>query len=186
MNRARIVYFLLCGLLFISYAPTTARAQSAEAIQAQIDANNKQIEALQIEIAAFQKELDIIGAKKDTLQSAISSLTISQKKLASEIKVTQSKIASANLKIKELSLSISDKEETITTDQNAIAKALRDVAEDEQSSLVIQLISSNSMSDAWQAADHSLQFNRALADDINHLRTVRAALATKRGSRYKP
>ena len=79
MSRSRVIYFLFCGLLVISYAQTTY-AQSAESIQTQIDANNKQIELLQAEIASFQKELDVLGAKKDTLQSAISSLTISQKK----------------------------------------------------------------------------------------------------------
>ena len=179
MSRSRVIYFLFCGLLVISYAQTTY-AQSAEAIQAQIDANSKQIESLQAEIASFQKELDVLGAKKDTLQSAISSLTISQKKLASEIKVTQNKISSASLKIKELTLSISDKETTITADQNAISKTLRGMAENEQTSLIAQIISAHSLRDAWQSADHAMQFNRALANDINDLRAVRTELTTNR------
>ncbi|MEK7060498.1 MAG: peptidoglycan DD-metalloendopeptidase family protein [Patescibacteria group bacterium] len=180
MSLARAYFFLLIALSCVAVFPTFVRAQSASDIQAQIDENSRQIEALQAEIASFQKELDALGAKKNTLQSAIGSLTLSQKKLASEIKVTQSKIASANLKIKELTFSIGDKEESISENQSAIAKALRSIAEDEQIPLVARLISSDSLREAWQTADYAIQFNHALADDIRELRTVRTELAENR------
>jgi len=167
-------------MLCVVALASSAHAQSASDIQAQIDANNKQVAALQADIAAFQKQLDVLDAQKNTLQSTISSLAISQKQLTSQIKVTRSKIASANLTIKELTNSIGDKEATISADQNVIAKALRSVAEGEQSSFIIQLVSSNSLSDAWQAADSALQFNRALGNDILSLRAVRTELATNR------
>ena len=179
----RIGVLFLFSILFTGFAfgaPKAAFADSASDIQAQIDANNKQIEVLQAEISSFQKELDALGAKKDTLQSAINSLALSQKKLASEIKVTQNKISSANLKIKELTLSIGDKETAIAADQSAIAKTLRGMAENEQVSLIAQIISANSLRDAWQAADHAIQFNRAIADDINDLRAARTELAANR------
>lgn len=157
-----------------------ALADSASDIQAQIDANKQQVTVLEAEIATFQKQLDVLGAQKDTLQSAISTLTLSQKKLASEIKVTQSKIASANLKIRELNLSIGNKEESISANQKEISKAIRVVAEDEDSSLVSKLISTNSLREAWQVADEAVQFNEALLKRINNLREVRAALASNR------
>lgn len=180
---SRIGILFLFSVFFTSLAlgaPELAFADSASDIQAQIDANNKQIEALQAEIASFQKELDVLGVKKNTLQSAINSLALSQKKLASEIKVTQNKISSANLKIKELTLSISDKETTITADQNAIGNTLRGMAENEQTSLIAQIILAHSLRDAWQSADHALQFNRAIADDISDLRAVRTELSANR------
>lgn len=181
MNRIGILFLFTVFFTGLALgAPEFAFADSASDIQAQIDANNKQIEDLQAEIASFQKELDVLGVKKDTLQSAINSLALSQKKLASEIKITQNKISSANLKIKELTLSIGDKEATIAGDQTAIAKALRNIAQDEQASLVEQIIASRSISDAWKATDRAIQLNRALADDINDLRAVRAKLATSR------
>lgn len=180
MIRTSVLFFLLISSCLIFGAPEFASANEVSDLQSQIDANSKQIEILQAEIAVFQKELNALGEKKNTLQSTINSLTLSQKKLASEIKVTQNKINSANLKIKELTLSIGDKEEAIAADQNAIAKALQGIAENEQTSLVAQIISSRSLRDAWQAADRAIQFNRALADDINDLRAVRAELATNR------
>jgi murein DD-endopeptidase MepM/ murein hydrolase activator NlpD len=181
MKRIGFPFFLF--LLFVRLVlgtPHFAFADTVSDIQAQIEANNVQIKSLEADIAAFQTQLDTLGAKKNTLQSAISSLTLSQKQLASQIQITQSKIASANLQIQELTLSIGDKETTIAANQDAIAKALRSVAEVEQTPLIAQLISSDSLGEAWQVADHAILFNRALSNDINNLRAMRTALAANR------
>lgn len=183
MNRTRIAFFLslvlfLSASLF-SFVPTV-HAQSASELQAQIDTNNRQLDALKAEILAFQRELDTLGTKKNTLQSTISSLTLSQKQLASQIQLTQSQIASANLKIRQLSNSIGDKESSIASDQDAISKALRVVSEREQTPLITSLISSDSLGDAWRIADEMTQFNSALSHNINDLRAVRTALASNR------
>ena len=181
MTRSEFLFLslILCTTLALA-APQNALADAASDIQSQIDENNQQLNALKAEIASFQKQLDTLGTKKNTLQSTVSSLTLSQKKFASEIQATQNKISSANLKIKDLTLSIGDKEESISADQDAIAKALRSTAQDEEDSLVVKLISSRTLGDAWQAADRARQFNRALADDINNLRAVRTELTTNR------
>jgi len=181
MIRIRSPFLLLifCVGLVLS-APQSVYADAASDIQAQIDENNRQLDALKAEIASFQKQLNVLETKKNTLQSTIDSLALSQKQLATQIQVTQNKIASANLKIKELSLSIGNKEETIAANQDAIAKALRSVAQDERTPLIVQLIASDSLREAWQAADHALQFNQALADDITELRAVRTELTSNR------
>lgn len=176
MNRAFFVFLLAASCLL----PPISYAQSAADLQSQIDTNNQQLDILKAEIAAFQKQLDAIGTKKNTLQSTISSLALSQKQLATQIQITQNKIAGANLQIQQLTLSIGDKESLIATDQTAIAKALRTIAQGEQTSFVTQLISSDSFGGAWQAVDQTMQFNRALGDDISDLRTVRTELATNR------
>ncbi len=179
--RAGFLFFffiLVAGLILGT--PSYALADAASDIQAQIDANKQQLGALEAEIAVFQQQLNELGKKKNTLQSTISSLTLSQQQLATQIKITKNKIASANLKIKELSLSINDKEASITAGQEAIAKALRTVAADERESLVTQLASSDSLGEAWEAVDQTVLFNRALVNNINRLRAVRTELATNR------
>lgn len=176
MIRAFFVLLLTAFCLL----PTISYADAAGDIQAQIDANNKQVDALKADIAAFQKQLDILGTQKNTLQSTIATLALSQKQLASQIQITQSKISSANLKIQSLSNSIGDKEASIATNQTAIAKALRSVAQREQAPLFTQLISSNSLGEAWQATDQAVQFNHALVARTNDLRVARAELASNR------
>lgn len=181
MSRA---YFCLGFFVFLLTAscslPPISHADESSDIQAKIDTNNKQLESLKAEIAIFQDQLDALGAKKNTLQSTIGSLALSQKQLAAQIQVTQNKIASANLRIQQLTLSIGDKEALITADKSAIAKALQSVAEGEQQSLITGLISSHSFGEAWQIADESIQFNRALGNDIADLRAVRTELSANR------
>jgi len=181
MTRSAFPLFLF--LLFTVLAlgtPRLAFADSASDIQAQIATNNQALEALKAEIVAYQTQLDAVGTKKNTLQSTVNALALSQKQLAAQIKATQNKISSANLQIRELSNSIGDKETTIAADQAAVAKALRSIAEGEQSSLVTDLISSHSLGEAWQAADQALLFNRALSNEITDLRAVRTQLANNR------
>lgn len=175
-----VFFSLIFSASFIFGIPAEARADEAADIQAQIDRNNQQVQALEAEIASFQKQLDVLGDKKNTLKSTIDSLTLSQKQLATKIKITQNQIASANLKIKELGLSITDKEESISTNQKAVAKSLRDTATNEQASLIAKLISSNSLGEAWQRTEEVIQFNRALDQNIQSLRSVRAALTSNR------
>jgi len=179
MSCARVVFFLFLGASVFLYIPT-AHAQSAADLQAQIDARNQQISAIEADIAAFQSQLNALGAKKNTLQSTISSLTLSQKQLASQIQLTQSKIAQANLQIQQLTHSIGDKESSIAADRDAISKALRAVAEGEGTPLITSLISSDTLGSAWHLADEMAQFNRALSNNINDLRAARTALASNR------
>jgi len=182
MMRYRLLFCFLSALFALAVfgTPRLAFADVTSDIQSQIDANSAQIKSLEADIVAYQKELDALGNKKNTLQSAIASLTLSQKKLASEIKVTQSKIASANLQMQELTRSIGGKEAAIDAERKAIAGALRTVTENEQESFVTRLISSNSFGEAWQMADREVQFNKALARDIDNLRTVRTELVASR------
>ena len=182
MRRARRAGFLLfLGFSIVVSAPAV-HAQSATNFQTQIDAHNQQIKSLEADIAAYQNQLDALAAKKNTLQSTISSMTLSQKQLAIKIKVTQNKINFANAQIQELTHSIGGKETAITADQIAIGKALQSVAENDQSSFISMIISSNSLRDAWQTIDEAVQFNRALANNISDLRAVRTALATNRSN----
>ncbi|MHB1163073.1 MAG: murein hydrolase activator EnvC family protein [Minisyncoccota bacterium] len=165
--------------------PRLANADAASDIQSKIDANKQQIDALEADIAAFQKQLDATSAKKDTLQSAVRSLSLSQQQLAAQIKVTQSKISSANLQIEKLTLSIGDKETSIAADQKVIAIQLRSITENEQMPLVVQLIASDSLGDAWQLTDQAIQFNQALTNNITNLRAVRTALGADRDKTTK-
>ena len=180
---AQACAYLVCTFTFLSAIlglPRFAQADAASDIQAKIDANNKQLQQINADIAAYQKQLDSLGTKKNTLQSTVNSLALSQKQLSSEIQATQNKIASANLQIQQLTLSIGDKETVIASNQAAIAKALQNMAEGDQMPLVVSLASSQSLGDAWQAADASVQFNQALSNNVIALRDARTVLANNR------
>lgn len=182
MTRAGATISIAFVLLSVAFLGQTryAAAATASEIQSQIDQNNQQLTQLQDEIAQYQTQLDALGAKHDTLQSAVNQLALSQRQLATKIKATQNQIDSANLQIDQLTSSIGDKEQNIKTDQDAIAQAMRDIDQGAQQPLFISILAAQSLSDAWQAADHAVQFNRALESDIRDLVTSRIMLANNR------
>ena len=144
------------------------------------DAASDTIASLQAQIDSYTQQIQTLGTQKVTLQSTINTLTLQQKQLAAQIQLTQTKIADANGQIKGLTASIGDKENSISANQDAVAKALRTLAEGENASLVTELISSNSLQDAWQAADVTLQFDRALESNISALSSARTQLSANR------
>ncbi|MFI5260332.1 MAG: murein hydrolase activator EnvC family protein [Candidatus Paceibacteria bacterium] len=175
-----LFFFVLVAGAALGVHPRLAGADAASDIQSQIDANQQQVAAIKADIAAFQQQLDILGAKKDTLQSTISSLSISQKQLAAQIRLTQNNITAANLQIQQLTLSIGDKETAIAADQLAITKQLQTVSETEQIPFVVTIISADSLSSAWQLTDQAIQFNQALANNIHDLNDAKKTLADSR------
>jgi murein DD-endopeptidase MepM/ murein hydrolase activator NlpD len=180
MIRRCLPLLLLAATSALLVTPLQVYADAASDIQAQIGAHNSQIAALEAEIAAYQKELNVLGSQKNTLQSTINTLAVSQKQLASKIQITQNNIAWANKQIQQLSVSIGDKETSIGENKTAIGRALQRIAEDEHDTLITQLVSSDSISDAWKATDEALQFNRALGNNISSLRAARTTLSTNR------
>ncbi|HET9641655.1 MAG TPA: peptidoglycan DD-metalloendopeptidase family protein [Candidatus Paceibacterota bacterium] len=180
MQRFSVPFFGLVLFAGLTLATPHAFAQSAAELQAQIDARNAQIQSIKDEIAQYQAQLDQLGKQKTTLQSTIDSLAISQKQLGAQIRLTQGQISAATLKIQDLTGKIGDKEATIAGNQAAIAKALRTMAQNENLPLIVSLISSHTLTDAWQATDQAIQFNRALANDIASLRQARTELSQNR------
>ncbi|MEK7604544.1 MAG: hypothetical protein AAB442_01995 [Patescibacteria group bacterium] len=183
MNRwLSTILFILISLLWWS-APGSALAVESS-LQSLIDANNAQLLSLQNKIAEYQKQLDALGTEKTTLKAAIDSLTITQQKLTTQIQATQNKIQSANLQIQKLSESIGNTEETIGENQYAIAKTLREIAQaqTESSSLITHVLATHSFTDAWKITDEAIQFNTALASDIEKLRATKQQLSTNRSA----
>lgn len=181
MQRVLIFFFSLLSATCL-LLPPQAHAQSASDLQAQIDQHNAQIKALDAEIAQYQAQLDTLGKQKTTLQSTVNTLATSQKQLAAQIKVTQNNIASANIKLQQLSLSIGDTQLAIRSDQAAVAKSLRSIAEGDQQPLIASLLSARSLAEGWRAADATIQFNRAMEGNINNLADAEAALAASRST----
>ncbi len=175
-----MIYKEFAFFLFVLVLPQSVYAQTVIDIQSQINTHNQQIKSLEADIAAYQKQLNTLGSQKSTLQSTVNTLAISQKQLASKIAITMNNIVYSNKQIGNLTNSISDKEQTIASNQESIAKTLRSVAMSDSSSLIAQLLTTDSLSDAWIVADEALQFNRALAKNISDLRSARVILTSNR------
>ncbi len=150
------------GLLAAVLLPMSLSAQSAEEIQAQIDANDSQIKQLQAEIAQYETQLNATTAQKNTLQKAINQLTLQNKQLATKIKLTTGQISTTQLQIKQLAGTISQTQQSINTENAGLAESLRRLSLTEGQPLALMLLSAGGITAAW--------------DDIRALTSLQSAV----------
>lgn len=156
--------------------PHLTQAQSVDQIRAQIAEHNKQIQALEAEIAGYQKQLNALGSQKQTLQTSISSLDTQRTKLTAQIRSTQAKIDAQNLILEDLRYQIDESEETLTLEQEVLAESIRKIAMADDTTLVEQLFSSESLSDAWTAADQIVAFKSAIREHSINVASIKREL----------
>ncbi|KND47390.1 MAG: putative zinc metalloprotease [Parcubacteria bacterium C7867-004] len=170
---------LLIPLLLASVTPANALAQTEDEIKAQIEAQNGKIQQIEKEIAEYQKTLNVIGTQKQTLQSAIKTLDVSRQQTAAEINLTQNKISSTNLKLEKLSYDIEDTEQLIALDRRTLERSLRDMAEAGDISLIEQVFSTDSLTEAWVAVDDASAINSAMRESVANLSSAKDALTSQ-------
>lgn len=154
----------LAGLL-----PYSASAQTASELQAQIDQQNAQIAELNREIAQYQAQLNNATKQKNTLQNKINQLDLQRKKLQASVNVTEKQIKSTQLQIQQLEAGIETKEGSIAVNEAGLGESIRLLAQAEERPLVMTVLSSNTVSDAWQDMDAHAMLQGAVQDRIDVL-----------------
>jgi murein DD-endopeptidase MepM/ murein hydrolase activator NlpD len=165
-----LVLFLIIPIYGIAYADT------ASDIQAKIQGRNADIQALEKEIAGYQTQINALGGQANSLSATIKSLDLTQKKLRADIKVTENKITATNLQIQELGSQISDKEETIADDKKIITHSLALIGQTQNQSIVEILLSSDSISSAWNSLEQLGTVQGNLIGRIKDLRQIKTNL----------
>lgn len=175
--------------LFLSVAlamvilPLAAFAQSAEDLQKAIDEHNKQITDLNKEIAQYQTQLDATAAKKQTLQGTLSQLNLSIKKVTASVNLTKAQISTTQLQIAKLQDGISDKQNSINTDRAGLGESLRLLDQGEGQSLVSQILTSGSISSAWEDVDNFQTLQGAVQQHIISLAKEKQQLSDVKSQR---
>ncbi len=179
------VSLLFLGVLLagLSTMPVSvSRAETVEEIKAQIEAQNSKIDAIEREIALYQKQLDVLGGQSKTLQTAIKSIDVTRQQTTSQINATQSRISASNLKLNELSYEIADKEDVIRLDREVLARSFRDIQAAGDATLIEQLFSTESLTEAWILVDATTDLSRALETHMQDLGAAKAQLAVQHSS----
>jgi len=178
MLRSRVLFPLM--IIALGSVPFMLSAQTAQELQGQINSHQAQIEALNKEIAAFEKELTQVGAKKQTLQTAVNSLDISVKKTQAKVKAKQSQIATTELEIQQLSGEISNKEQSITLDSAAIAETVRSMYEIEKASMVEMMLANDSVADLWDDTESVRTVQETMQTHVQSLQSAKQVLTEDR------
>lgn len=184
-SRTVLSYFFVITsvllLVFVVQVPG-ASAQTADEIQTQINDHNQKIQALDAEIALYQKQLDSLGTQHQTLATSIKSLDTTRKQLTSKIASLQQQIGALNLELRKLGYQIADKQQSISLNERSIAEALRDIDMTDNVTLVEQIFSSSSLSDAWAAVDATISVNEGLRTHTEQLTNVKQQLSAQQES----
>ena len=160
----------------------SVHAETVDEIKSQIDSHNSKIQAIEAEIAAYQKQLNVLGTQHQTLQTAIKSIDVTRQQTTSQINATQNRISASNLKLNELAYEIADKEDVIRLDKAVLAKAFRNIQSATDATLVEQLFSSETLTEAWTIVDATTDLSRALEEHSKGLFVAKTELAAQHTS----
>lgn len=175
----RLFTYVLTIAIFVVFGssifPIVLNAD-VEELQTKIENRNTQIEQLEEEIAKYQKQLESTGKEKQSLQTTLANLAISNKKLTAEIKLTQNKITSTNLHLEELAIGIEDKSKKLERNRQTIAESVKNANALEETSLVEALLTYKTLSELWNTLDSMEQFENRIKTESDTVRKLKAEL----------
>jgi murein DD-endopeptidase MepM/ murein hydrolase activator NlpD len=172
---------LLVGSLAGGF-PLSTQAATPEEIQAQINAQNAQIQQLKNEIAKLQTDLTAVGKQKQTLQSAIQEINLNIQSLQKSITLTQTQIKQKDLEISQLSGSIENTSENIGESRGQIGETLRNLAETDEKPLMMVYLSGGTLSAFFDEATNLAALRGGLQAHIHELSNLKTGLETDKNT----
>ena len=183
MKKALLLSILVSVAVVAAPHVPVAQADTATgSLQNQIDTYTQQVAQINQQIAQYEAEIQQANSDKQTLQNAINVLNLQQKKVQAQISATQNQIATTQLQITQLGASITNAGQAIETDQTAIADGLRTLQESDNEPLIMVLLSSQSLSQAWSAFETTLEIENAIESNISALQTQKNVLAASQAA----
>ncbi len=173
--RCKFLLILLLTACFLLPASALLAADPST-LTREIEQLKRNSEALLVEQARLVAELEKVNAQSQSLGTAVKSLDTTRKKLAADIKVTQSKINSTNLNIRSLENNMADKERAIGTHEAAIGLALKALHDYDSRSLILDVLSSDKLSDFWQDRGELAELSTRLNKEVGSLRETKDLL----------
>ena len=155
-------------------------AQSVDELKQNIDNHNNKIEKLEKEIKIYEKEIQTVEGEAKTLQSAVQVLDINQKKIGTEIKKTETNIKKTNLTISGLGGEIGEIEAKIESNTTAIIKALNDMRQKDEESLIENFLTNKSIAEVLDEYESISQFQQKVRDQSKELALYKKELSDKK------
>ncbi len=179
---AALIFAIGAGIIGIAQAQTATTATSTDtttsssSLQAELDANNQEMASLNQQIATYQAELQQVGANKKTLQAAINGLDLQRSKVQTQISLTQYQIKSTQIQIQQLGGEIADTQQSVTSDQTALAAYIRSLQRAEAKPLIVQMLSSGGLVQSWSDLNQTLEIQGGIQSEMLALKQEEGAL----------
>lgn len=188
MTHKKHFFLSLCLILFLSLfaflvPKYNLRASTTEELQNKIDDIKSQRAQIEAEIAKYQTEIQKTGTEAKTLQSAISTLDAQRNKLTADLSLTENQINTASLTIEKLNLNIADKEDKIAKNTASLGDALETIQEEEQNSVLENILSYGSVSEVWDELEKLQTFQKSVKDNITETKSLEAELVSNKNDK---
>lgn len=178
LHRYLALLFLFLSLLLpVKYS---AHALTDAQIQEQIDAKQREKEALEIENKKLQQEIQKVGAQAKTLQNAVKTLDSTGKKLQSDLKVTSNRIDTTQLTISQLKTEIDKTENSVSKNRLAINETLRALYQIDDISFVQSLLQFKNVNELWSAVESLHQFQTIIKQKTDDLKNLQVKLQAQK------
>lgn len=167
-------------IIFLGVGFASLARADIDELKEKINERNNQIKQLEAEIAGYQNDLEQVGKDKQSLESTLKNLNLTQKKLTAEIKLTQSKIDATTEKIKELASGILDKKTRLETITDGLGELLRNLNKFDQETLVETLLGKGSISEFWNTVSAIEKFSANLKAQRDTIKEIKAELENRK------
>ncbi|MEO8638198.1 MAG: peptidoglycan DD-metalloendopeptidase family protein [Candidatus Taylorbacteria bacterium] len=157
-----------------------AGAQNIDQLKQKIEESNATIQKLEQEIGQYRTQVEAVGKEAKTLQSSVKTLDITQQKLVTDIKVTENKIDSASLTIEKVNLEIGNTEKEIKGSLASLGTILRNINENDESSLLESFLSHSEMSEFWNDVEGMSKLQAEVRNKMAILKSLKSELEAKR------
>ncbi len=175
-------FSLILLLLSLTLGAAFVSADEASDIQAQIDAQNAQIQQLKNEISQVQGQLDTVGKQKKTLQSAVQEITLNIQKITKSITLTQAQISQKDLEISRLAGNIATTTSTIGSTRNQVGETMRELNTNDEESLLLAYLSGRTLSSYFDESAGLAALRLELQNKIQDLSTLKVNLEENKSS----
>jgi murein DD-endopeptidase MepM/ murein hydrolase activator NlpD len=173
---------LINAVFIFIFTASIASAAVVQELRDEISDRNSQIEDLEKEISRYQKEIDLLGGQAQTLESAVGTLELTDKRLGVDIKSTTQKVNKTSLTIDALAVEIVEKTTSINKQSKALANALRAMHELESRSLVEIVLAHDSFSSFWKSVAMLERFQEGVRSQLALLQDLKKNLTGKKDS----
>jgi murein DD-endopeptidase MepM/ murein hydrolase activator NlpD len=180
--RSFLTTSLLSLFALLLVVPTFSSAQTADQLQANLNALSAQIQALDKEIKEFNTQISKTQGEAKTLKAALASLELRRATLSKEIDRTRLKITETQTNIVTTEGKITVTVDKLSRNQSALAETLRTlVYEDTGMPAFMGVLGNNSrLSDAIDVLKRGTDISHAINQKVEELATIKQELHTQK------
>ena len=189
--RNRFIIAFIVGLVlpgFFSYTGSAFAQSELDQLRDQIIERGDRLTDIEAEIARYEAELQVVGAERQTLQSAINRLETERKVVNAEISRTETLISSTDMEINQIILEARNAEADLMQTEAAIGDIIRSLYQASEQSMIEILLGNDRLSEFWSEIDTFDSINSEMASKVATLEQLQALLEerqdqseTKRG-----